>query len=392
MVVVPVQPAPPPVPAPAAAEATTPKRTVAPEVFDGPAPPPVRPIDPTLKVDGGGLLLGASATEAWLYVDGYSVVVDKTTGCATESYPDTTAIAALKNSHDPDFAEAQLAKPEVRAALRDIVGLGRRFGAREHRFALRMVWSPDGVHIFIEVGSHMFGSADGGRSFVRGGEVGGTRLAVSGNGAHLIYERCSTASCQKREWVSLPTDGSRGPKPFTSGQTFPLRMGDGSRALFWRTDASSCLDTFDLGRPAKESSVCVPIPVKATGGWNTREWVSVSPSGTYGIVKWEEGRPNLAGAIALTYVVSLVDMKSGQIVKTVTDQLGDVDDAGNMVLHSMNEGGGDHTYFHPRTGPRKLLGNHSLLEWRNNLAVLSVWRKATLGARKCDLVKLVKTP
>jgi hypothetical protein len=45
-----------------------------------------------------------------------------------------------------------------------------------------------------------------------------------------------------------------------------------------------------------------------------------------------------------------------------------------------------------RNGPRKLLGHHALLAWRGKEAILGVYRVATLGARKCDLTKSVKTP
>jgi len=114
--------------------------------------------------------------------------------------------------------------------------------------------------------------------------------------------------------------------------------------------------------------------------------------GRYAIVKWEEGRPFPNGAIGLTYVVSLVDLTKRSIEKEIVDMLGEVDDDGNMVMSAMSEGGGDHTYLYPFKGPRKLLGNHSLLAWRDKEAILGVWRQASLGARKCDLVSAVKTP
>jgi hypothetical protein len=63
-----------------------------------------------------------------------------------------------------------------------------------------------------------------------------------------------------------------------------------------------------------------------------------------------------------------------------------------MVMQSMGEGGGDHTYLFPFAGGKKLLGHHSLAHWNGKTAMLSVWKQGTLGTRKCDLVKLVDTP
>jgi hypothetical protein len=375
------------------------------KVVEGPSPPPKQPIDPKLKVDGSGLLLGASATEIWLTLDGhYSVVVDRATGCANEGYREPPAFEALRDSRDDDQSEAELAKPETLAAIRDVVGLGRRFDVRHLEFGLDLSWSPDGHHIFVVSNELLYHSADGGHSFARVDDFLSDRVQMSRDGGHLVYERCrkkDCPSCRKkygpgcnsgREYVSLPTDRSRGPLPFTSGQTYFLDMTADGRAMFWRTDAQVCLDMFDLARPGRDGTVCIPFPANATGGWNSREWESVSPSRKWGIVKWEEGRPNRVGAIAMTYVVSLVDIPNTRIVKEVTDVRGTVDDDGNMVVQSMSEGGGDHTYFYPRNGKRKLLGNHFLLVWRDKEAVLGVHRVAPLGARKCDLIKSVKTP
>jgi hypothetical protein len=267
-----------------------------------------------------------------------------------------------------------------------------------------MVWSLDGRYIFLESNDLLYRSSDGGRSFARVDDFLSSRLAMSRDGKHLVYERCITTDCTRcrpdyapgcnsgRQYVSLPTDGTRGPLPFTAAQTRLLDMPPSGRALFTRSDSQVCVDTFELGRPSRESAVCVPFPQQATGGWPMREWFSVSPSGRYGIVKWEESRPNLVGALSLTWVVSLVDMASRQLVKTVTNVQGQVDDEGNMVLQSMSEGGGDHTYFYPLKGPRRLLGHHHLLAWHDKTAILGVHRVAPLGARKCDLVKSVKTP
>lgn len=372
---------------------------------DGPPPPAKRAIDPKLKVEGGGLLLGLTSTEIWyLLDDGYTVVIDRSTGCAVEGYPAARVLETLQKSKDTAVTEAELAKPEVLAAIRDLVGLGRRLGAQSQRFALEIAWSLDGRYIYISSHDLLYRSADGGRSFARVDEYFSSRLSMSHDGKHLVYERCIELDCPScsraygpgcnsgRHYVSLPTSGEHGPRPLTGNQTRLLDMAPSGRAIFTRSDSEVCADTFELGRPARESSVCIPIPKKATGSWPGREWYAISPSGRYGIVKWDEGRPNLVGALALTYVVNLVEMATKQIVKTVTDVSGDVDDDGNMVMQSMNEGGGDHTYFYPMKGPRRLLGHHHLVAWHDKTAILGVYKVASLGARKCDLVQMVKTP
>jgi hypothetical protein len=175
-----------------------------------------------------------------------------------------------------------------------------------------------------------------------------------------------------------------------------LEMTADARARFWRSDADECLDTFDLATPSLASSVCVPIPAQADKAWNRREWLSVSPSGRYGIVKWEEGRSRRPGGpVGLTYVVSLVDMSTQKILRTLLDVDGFVDDAGNMVTRSAAEGGGDLSLFHPRDGKPRTLGRTSALAWdlKQKIAILAgPYRKAPLGARRCDLLRFVPTP
>lgn len=401
----PAQPAPAANAPDASAPLSPPIVAVPAKVVVGPSPPPKQPIDPKFKVDGSGLLLGASSTEIWMtLIGGYSVVIDRATGCAVEGYREPPEFKPLSESHDDDLTEAELAKPATLAAIRGMVGLGRRFDVRHLELGLDLSWSPDGHHIWVISNELLYHSSDGGHSFARVDDFYSGRLQVSRDGRHVVYERCRKKDCPScwkkyepgcnsgREYVSLPSDRSRGPLPFTSGQTFFFDMTDDGRAMFWRTDSQVCLDMFDLARPGRDGSVCIPYPAKATGGWNSREWESVSPSRKWGIVKWEEGRPNRVGAMAMTYVVSLVDIPNTRIVKEVTDVRGTVDDDGNMVAQSMSEGGGDHTYFYPLNGPRKLLGDHFLLVWRDKEAVLGVHRVAPLGARRCDLIKSVKTP
>ncbi|MBL9110318.1 MAG: hypothetical protein JNM74_13640 [Myxococcales bacterium] len=392
VVTLPAQPAPPPK---VAAKPEPPPPPKPAEVFDAPEAPAVRPIDPKLPVDGVALLLGANATDMWVYVDGYSAVVSRATGCATEAYVDNPLLKQLVTSETGDDPGEELAKDDVKRAIRELVGLGRRFEATDHRFAGPIHWSLDGRHIFVAVRGKLFHSRDGGKHYDEALDRPVRRLAMGKDGKHLVYEDCGKdgLSCG---YMSLPTDGSRAPARFTGGQTFLMDTTGDARAMFWRTSATeTCLDTFQLGTPSRESSVCQALPKVHTGPWPAQFWQDVSPGRKFGIVKWEEGRKNLVGAVALTYIVSLVDMSTNTIVKTVTDQLGQVDDEGNMLLQSMNEGGGDHTYWHPRSGPRKELARAALFAWdtKTRTAIVSgAYGKGTLGARKCLLVKSIRTP
>ncbi|HSO33311.1 MAG TPA: hypothetical protein VLT33_12345 [Labilithrix sp.] len=139
-ITLPPQP-PPPAPAIDAAAPPAAARPPAPATpVDGPPPPAKQPINSAFKVDGSGLLLGLTSTEIWLLLnDGYSVVVDRATGCAVEGYTDPPVLTALQKSKDTAVTEAQLARPEVLAAIRDVVGLGRRLGAQGQHFLLDMV-------------------------------------------------------------------------------------------------------------------------------------------------------------------------------------------------------------------------------------------------------------
>jgi hypothetical protein len=358
-----------------------------------PAPPPIegapapakQAIDPNYLVDGGGLLLGVTSTEIWALLGAhYTVVIDRATGCATEGYAQPKSFEKLHSSGGAGI-DAALKAPETLQGLRDMVGVGRRVGALGNRFMLDSVWSPDGRFIAFVAENRLYRSTDGGRSFAKVDDTPRSRLAMSADGKFLTYQ-------EGREYFSVPVDGSRPPRPFTRGQTFLTEMRPGAQAFFWRSDSDMCADIFDLAAPQLTSSTCLPVPAVATGHWPSREWESISPNGNYGIVKWEEARKNLVGVPALTYVLALVEMPTKKIVKTVLDMRGEVDDGGNMVMSSMSEGGGDHTYYYPLKGDRRLLGNHSLMTWHDKTAIMSVYRRASLGARKCDLVKMVKTP
>jgi len=135
------------------------------EVFDAPEAPAVRPIDPKLPVDGVALLLGANASDMWVYVNGYSAVVSRATGCATEAYVDNPLLKQLVTSETGDDPGEELAKDDVKRAIRELVGLGRRFEATDHRFAGPIHWSLDGRHIFVAVRGKLFHSRDGGKHY-----------------------------------------------------------------------------------------------------------------------------------------------------------------------------------------------------------------------------------
>jgi len=371
---------------------------------DGPPAPPIRPIDPKMKIDSIGLLLGETNERAWLSYHEGSVVIDKATGCAIESYPTPPALV-----HPPKVTPGEiLENADVLEGIRSIVGLGRRFNGQGHRFVLNLAWSPNGRHIVASPGGDLYRSSDGGQTFepLEPSRARASRPAMSPDGKHLVYERCMPSNRAGCEYVTAALDNSRKPIVLnTSRQGHLLKMGatgtGSSTVFFTRTTMpiETCIDKFDLKTGTKESSRCIPLPQgKVTGIWPSQHFVDVSPNEKWGIVKWEEGRKNRVGAVAMTYVVSLVDMATGQLLREIEDVDGKIDDDGNMVLQTMTEGGGDHTYFYPFPKPgttptRKLLGNNSLSSYTNKVAMLHVFHNvSTLGASKCDLVKMVKTP
>ena len=385
--------APPPVSVPPPPAPTASVGEIGPPRPPEPPPPPVEGapapakhgIDPKIDVDGGGLLLGVTSTQLWMLLGGHTtVVIDRATGCATDSYVQPKHFEKLHSNRGRGIDE-ELKNPETIQGLRDIVGVGRGVGALGNRFMLDMVWSPDGRFVAFIAEDHLYRSNDGGKTFTKVDDTNRGRLAMSLDGKYLTYE-------EGRQYFSVPVDGSRGPLPFTGTQTFLVQMRPGAQAFFWQSDADVCANVFDLAAPKQIASTCLPVPAAAIGSWPMREWESLSPSGNYGFMHWEEHRKNLAGVPALTYVNALVEMGTKTIVKTVIDMRGEVDDGGNLVTSSMNEGGGDHTYYYPLKGDRRLLGNHALLAWHDKTAIMHVYGKGTLGARKCNLVKMVKTP
>lgn len=383
---VPVQPAPAPVVPDAGAGRPLAVAVAPPPLppFEVAAPPALRPLDAKHPIENGAWLVGHDDAKILLDVDDAWVVVDRATGCATESYPHAPALRRLDELARDDVPPS----PDLAAGIRETVGLGLRFGVTS---VLRgtIVWSRDGRHVFVNAARGLHHSSDGGKTFTRD-DPSADRLAVSSDGEHLVYE-------QSGRYVTRPVDGSRPPVQLTSGQTMMLGTSNDGRFLFWRSARDVCLDVFLPAKPTRESATCQTLPPQTSsfGVWPSNYWVDVSPSRTWGILKWEELRPNLAGVPRLTYVVALVDLRTNTIEKTVTDVLGEVDDDGNMVLHAMNEGGGDHTYFQPRKGARKHLASRTLMTWdrKNKVAILfGAYGKSTLGAKKCELVRLVKTP
>lgn len=371
-------PAPPPITVQPASAMSAPKPVVEAkpvvEETAGPDAPPFHAYEPGLAVDGGGLFNAASSKEIWLWFGDFTVIVDRTTGCATESYPDELHALVQRG-----LGEEELAKPETLKAIRHAVGLGRRLGVQRTPYDDHLAWSADGRYVFFESQDRLYRSTNGARSFSLVDDERTGRLTMNGQGTRLVYERGN-------DYYVFPIDANQ-PKPLTAGQTFYMRADGPANMLFWRTESKEeCLDTFDTTTTKRLSAHCIPYPSTVVGGWNTREWLSVSPKGRYGLVKWEITSPGL------TYVVSLVDLTTDKVVKTLRDHVGDVDDEGNMVMSSVQEGGGDHTYLYPFNGARRLIGNHALLAYQDHTAILGVSRKANLGARKCDLVKLVKIP
>lgn len=345
-------------------------------------------------------------TSLWLTaIDGGTVVVDRKTGCATESYVNpTAAVARLKAATREDLIDAALARPDVVADLREVIGLGRRFGATTHPYFWSLVWSPDGRYVFLETEpEHLYRSEDGARTFKRVDTHRSGRLEMAPDGRHLVYERCVHDHCPKcsspgcaadRVWVSVPTDASAPPIEIAGGHPLFLEWKDATHARFSVDGgAAVCLLTVDVEDPTQRTTVCSPIQLSPGGPAPFPRWEAVSPNGMFGIVTYNVFRKNLAGVPALTQLLALVDATSGLVLKTVTDMRGEVDDAGNMVLSAMAEGGGDHTYFYPRNGPRRLLGHQSLVTWADRrVAILAPFTRGALGAHRCKLVKLVPTP
>ena len=349
--------------------------------------PPKRPLDPSVALDDGpSLLLGSNKIEAWLHFEHVTVVVDKATGCATESYPEPVVLRLLKGA-SPERVPEMLERPDVLAALREHVGLARRFGLRTPGYSwVETALTPDGRIVYVATMGGIFRSNDGARTF-RLVSVDGSLPRVSPDGKWLVY-------ASRGRFVTQPADGSEGPADLTGGQTTFFDFDRESRARFTRSDSDVCLDTFTLDGSRPPVSVCVSVP-SMLGPWSSRAFQSVSPNGAYGLVTWDENRTIRPGGRALSATVGVVDMKTSTIEKTLPDVRGKIDDQGNVVAEVMTAGGPDPTVFFRRGASKipKRLGDDALCEWDGETAWLWRWEpSSTLGKRRCNLVKVVPTP
>lgn len=349
--------------------------------------PPKRPLDPSVILDDGpSLLLGSTKAEAWLHFEHVTVVVDKATGCATESYPEPVALRLLKGA-SPERAPEMLERPDVLAALREHVGLARRFGRRTMGYSwVETAFTPDGRIVYVATMGGIFRSNDGARTF-RLVRADASLPMVSPDGKWLVY-------ASRGRYLTQPTDGIEEPADLTGGQTTFFDFDGASRVRFTRSDSDVCLDTFTLDGSRPPVSVCVSVP-SMLGSWSSRAFQSVSPNGAYGLVTWDENRTIRPGVQSLAATVGVVDMKTSTIEKTLPDVRGTIDDQGNVVAEVMTAGGPDPTVFFRRGSnkPPKRLGDEALCEWDGETAWLWGWKPAsTLGKRRCDLLKVVPTP
>ena len=405
--------------APPRDEGTTPARALVPrapaKVVEAPPAPPVRPIDPTLPSDGF-LLLGSNATHAWLTAvvedrdPHYTVVVDLARGCAVESYPQTKAQAALRNVNNgrvlSDAARAQsapdlLASPDARAELRDLVGLGRRFGLTKAPFD-PLVWSKDGLHIFV-VDGRLHHSADGGHSY----EVVDTddiySPVVTPDGRYVVYERCvghtisqGTLCPTGRQLASWSLDGSSPPRTLFAGGGFHNHgLSNDGHVILTRSGGTSpfCVEFADPATGKIDRSVCTTIPPTKAPKQVGIFWKGASPGERYGSIEWWETRPQKGATI----VLAITDMQDGHIIRTVEDvAIRGWDDAGTVLLSSMQEGGGDHTYLEKPGEPRKRLGSFLLHDFdpatRRAIVDGNAPRKSTLGKTACKIAKVIRVP
>lgn len=375
----------PPIPSVAKARPSAPTAAATAPLPEGVPIPPKRGLDPSFPIDGFGLLLGSTKTEAWLHFEHGTVVVDKATGCATESYPEPVVLRLLSGA-SLERAPTLLTRPDVLAALGEHVGLARRFGLRTPGYSwVETAFTPEGRIVYVAAMGGLFRSNDGARTF-RLVSADATRPAVSPDGKWLVY-----ASSDGR-YVAQPTDGSEAPRDLTGGQTRFFGFDTESRARFTRSDGDVCLDTFTLDESRPPVSVCVPVP-STMGSWSSRGFQSVSPSGAYALVAWEEDRALRPGVRALSSTVAVVDMKTSILEKTLHDVRGQIDDEGNVVAHVMTAGGPDSTSFFRRgASSPKRLGDHPPCEWDGETAWIWGWEPpSTLGKRRCNLVRGVST-
>src|SRR5262249_52144679 len=142
---------------------------------------------------------------------------------------------------------------DVRAALRDLVGLGRRFGALQYPDFLELTWTPNGQFIFVVANEQLYRSTDGGRTFAMLFREKVGELRMTADGRYVTYRRNGI-------FESLPTNTWRGPMPVEHGYVRPLAMLPNGQAVYDRPESAEiCLDTFDLAKPTLLATKCVPV-------------------------------------------------------------------------------------------------------------------------------------
>jgi hypothetical protein len=373
-----------------------------PKVIEPPEAPPVQPLDPALPSDGF-LLLGANATHAWFTAvvedrdPQYTVVVDLARGCAVESYRQPKVLATLHGVNNGrvlgDAARAGsapkvLQSPEDRAELRSQIGLARRFGLTQLYFD-NVVWSKDGHHIFV-VDGRLLHSADGGQSF----EVVDTdnvfKPYVTPDGRYVVYERAG------RQLASWALDGMSSPRTLLEGGGFHFHgLSNDGHVMLSRgaTGAQFCLEFADAGTGTIDRTVCTTIPATPAPKQPGVHWQGASPNERYGSIEWWETRPKKGATI----VLAIIDMQDGHIIRTVEDvAIHGWDDNGTMLLSSMQEGGGDHTYLEKPGQSRKLLGHFVVYDFdpttRRAIVDGNPPRKTKLGKVACRIEKVITVP
>ena len=386
-----------------------------PKVVEAPSAPPVEPLDPALPSDGF-LLLGANATHAWFTAvvedrdPQYTVVVDLARGCAVESYRQPKVLAVLHDVNNgrvlADAARAGSAPklldaPEARAELRSQVGLARRFGLTQLYFD-NVVWSKDGHHIFV-VDGRLHHSGDGGQSFDVVDTDDVFKPHVTPDGRYVVYERCVGHSISEgtlcrtgRQLASWSLDGMSPPRKLFEGGGFQFHgLSNDGHVMLTRSRGNTqhCLEFADPGTGTIDRTVCTAIPTTIAPRQPGIRWEGASPGERYGSIEWWETRPRTGATI----VLAVIDMQDGHILRTAENvAIHGWDDAGTLLLSSMQEGGGDHTYLEKPGQPRRLLGNFVVYDFdpttRRAIVDGNPPRKTKLGKAACRIEKVITVP
>lgn len=158
-------------------------------------------------------------------------------------------------------------------------------------------------------------------------------------------------------------------------------------------NAQLCLEFVDPGTGNIDRTVCTMIPATPAPKQPGVHWEGASPGERYGSIEWWETRPKKGATI----VLAITDMQDGHILRTVEDvAIHGWDDNGTMLLSSMQEGGGDHTYLEKPGQPRKLLGNFVVYDFdpatRRAIVDGNPPRKTKLGKVACKIEKVITVP